>query len=459
MSIDGYSPVPSSVFSPVPSSVFSPVPSSVFLSGSVVGILSGAGFEPSSNFSPVPSSAFHSSAAFELDSTAVFGFPPVLRFERSLRAAMEEAAMEEAVERLRQFLLTSANSLGLKDDWIIPSADLLKELAEDGLHKYIKFKCVATSDSPSKVIDGLVFTKAPVHENMPMVVSPANLLLWEGSLDMDKEDKNFVYQTYSLLDQNSVNMVMVESSVSEEYQGYLLDRDITAVEDMRHRLQRYPSIGYSCTSLRCEITSEDLNDPVTVKPLMHLGGCESLTFLLKGSSTAELKLMKRILKTGYNLFRNELLSSNYFLVALPPSKITPWDMDGGQDEVVTIREDEVSSYIAYSLQHVHDESSEILSSVFCQHRDRFHELRSKCNMTEPQYISSLSRCERWDAKGGKSGALFAKSRDTRLIIKEINKAEFESFGNFAPMYFDYMNEAKKTFLAKVYGLYKVRSSY
>lgn len=58
--------------------------------------------------------------------------------------------MEEAAERLRQFLLTSANSLGIKDDWIIPCADLLEKVAKerDGLHKYIKFKCVATSDSP-----------------------------------------------------------------------------------------------------------------------------------------------------------------------------------------------------------------------------------------------------------------------------------------------------------------------
>ncbi|KAJ4901043.1 phosphatidylinositol-4-phosphate 5-kinase family protein [Raphanus sativus] len=169
--------------------------------------------------------------------------------------------------------------------------------------------------------------------------------------------------------------------------------------------------------------------------------------------------MKQILKTGYNLFRNELLSSNYFIVTLPPLKIIPWEMDGGQDEVVTIREEEVSSYIAYSLQQVevHDESSESRpkNPVFCQHRESFLELSRDCNMTEPHYISSLSRCDRWDAKGGKSGAIFSKSRDTRLIIKEINQAEFNSFDNFGPMYFKYMKEAKKTFLAKIYGLYKV----
>ncbi|CAF2314256.1 unnamed protein product [Brassica rapa] len=325
--------------------------------------------------------------------------------------------MEEAAERLRQFLLTSANSLGIKDDWIIPCADLLEKVAKerDGLHKYIKFKCVATSDSPRSS------------------------------------------ETYLLLDQYPVNVVMVEGSISEEYKGYFLSRKITAVQNMKRRLQRYPSLGYSCTALRCEKTIESLNDPINEKPLMFLGDCGSLTILLKGSSTAELKLMKRMLKTGYNQFRNELLSSDYFLVALPPSKIIPWEMDGGQDEVVTIREEEVSSYIAYSLQQVHDESSESRpkSSVFCQHRDSFHELRSKCNMTESQYISSLSRCDTWEAKGGKSGALFAKSRDTRLIIKEINQAEFESFAKFGPMYFEYMKEANKTFLTKIYGVYKV----
>lgn len=33
---------------------------------------------------------------------------------------------------------------------------------------------------------GLVFTKAPLHENMPALIIPTNLLVWEGSLDMDK---------------------------------------------------------------------------------------------------------------------------------------------------------------------------------------------------------------------------------------------------------------------------------
>lgn len=34
--------------------------------------------------------------------------------------------------------------------------------------------------------DGLVFTKASVHEQMPRLISPKKGLLWKGSLDMEK---------------------------------------------------------------------------------------------------------------------------------------------------------------------------------------------------------------------------------------------------------------------------------
>lgn len=58
--------------------------------------------------------------------------------------------MEEAAGRLRQFLLTSANNLGLSEDWTTPIGLLLEKVTKerDGLHKYLKFKCVATSDGP-----------------------------------------------------------------------------------------------------------------------------------------------------------------------------------------------------------------------------------------------------------------------------------------------------------------------
>lgn len=42
----------------------------------------------------------------------------------------------------------------------------------------------------------------------------------------------------------------------------------------------------------------------------------------------------------------------------------------------------------------------------------------------------LNWCDTWDAKGEKSGTIFAMTRDKRLIVKEISKAEFDSFAGF-----------------------------
>ncbi|KAF2297462.1 hypothetical protein GH714_023871 [Hevea brasiliensis] len=98
-------------------------------------------------------------------------------------------------------------------------------------------------------------------------------------------------------------------------------------------------------------------------------------------------------------------------------------------------------------------------SVICLYAKLFRNLRSRCCPSELDYIASLSRSRKWDAKGGKSKSLFAKTLDERFIIKEIKKTEFESFVKFAPHYFKYMNESfefqNQTCLAKALGIYQV----
>ncbi|EEF29076.1 phosphatidylinositol-4-phosphate 5-kinase, putative [Ricinus communis] len=98
-------------------------------------------------------------------------------------------------------------------------------------------------------------------------------------------------------------------------------------------------------------------------------------------------------------------------------------------------------------------------SVISLYENQFRDLRSRCCPSEVHYIASLSRCRNWDAKGGKSKCVFAKTLDDRFIIKEIKKTEFESFVKFAPHYFKYMNESfelgNQTCLAKVLGIYQV----
>ncbi|XP_039056190.1 putative 1-phosphatidylinositol-3-phosphate 5-kinase FAB1D isoform X2 [Hibiscus syriacus] len=98
-------------------------------------------------------------------------------------------------------------------------------------------------------------------------------------------------------------------------------------------------------------------------------------------------------------------------------------------------------------------------SVFCLYANQFRDLRERCCPSELDYISSLSRCKNWDAKGGKSKSFFSKTLDDRFIIKEIKKAEYESFEKFGLHYFKYMNQSfdsgSQTCLSKVFGIYQV----
>lgn len=98
-------------------------------------------------------------------------------------------------------------------------------------------------------------------------------------------------------------------------------------------------------------------------------------------------------------------------------------------------------------------------SVVCHYVNQFRELRNRCCLSELDYIASLSRCRNWDAKGGKSKSVFAKTLDDRFIVKEIKKTELDSFLGFSSRYFKHMRESfdsgSQTCLAKVLGIYQV----
>lgn len=94
-------------------------------------------------------------------------------------------------------------------------------------------------------------------------------------------------------------------------------------------------------------------------------------------------------------------------------------------------------------------------SVAVLYHKEFLDFRSQCGLSNVDYISSLSRCKPWDAKGGKSKSFFSKTRDDRFIIKQINSTEFYSFHEFGLTYFAYMNNPTETCLAKILGVYQV----
>lgn len=75
------------------------------------------------------------------------------------------------------------------------------------------------------------------------------------------------------------------------------------------------------------------------------------------------------------------------------------------------------------------------------------------------FARSLCRSVRWDAKGGKSGSKFSKTLDDRFVLKEMTKTEVTIFENFAPNYFEYINQCQSnnqpTLLAMIFGVFKV----
>lgn len=98
-------------------------------------------------------------------------------------------------------------------------------------------------------------------------------------------------------------------------------------------------------------------------------------------------------------------------------------------------------------------------SVICIYAKQFYALRKRCCPSELDYISSLSRSKKWDAQGGKSGVLFAKTLDDRFIVKQVKKTELNSFLMYAPEYFKHifhsLSSGSQTCLAKILGIYQV----
>ncbi|KAL1806966.1 hypothetical protein ACET3Z_030034 [Daucus carota] len=98
-------------------------------------------------------------------------------------------------------------------------------------------------------------------------------------------------------------------------------------------------------------------------------------------------------------------------------------------------------------------------SVTCYFPKQFDALRKKCGCNEVDLVHSLSRCQRWNAQGGKSNVYFAKSLDERFIVKQVTKTELVSFEEFAPEYFKYMKASvdskSPTCLAKILGIFQV----
>lgn len=75
------------------------------------------------------------------------------------------------------------------------------------------------------------------------------------------------------------------------------------------------------------------------------------------------------------------------------------------------------------------------------------------------FVRSLSRCFQWDARGGKSGSLFMKTRDERFVIKELSTIEMKTFHEISQQYFEYLIstaiQQRLCVLSRILGIFHV----
>ena len=103
-----------------------------------------------------------------------------------------------------------------------------------------------------------------------------------------------------------------------------------------------------------------------------------------------------------------------------------------------------------------ESSAKMLIKVF--YAEQFDALRRKCGVSD-RFVESLSRCMKWDSKGGKTKSVFLKTLDDRFVLKSLSPIETQAFLRFAPAYFRIMSESLfhdlPSVIAKMLGFYQV----
>ncbi|XP_023806774.1 1-phosphatidylinositol 3-phosphate 5-kinase isoform X3 [Oryzias latipes] len=112
--------------------------------------------------------------------------------------------------------------------------------------------------------------------------------------------------------------------------------------------------------------------------------------------------------------------------------------------------------------HVELQFSDANAKFYCRiyYAEDFHKMREEImESSEEDFVRSLSHCVNWQARGGKSGAVFYATEDDRFILKQMPRLEVQSFLDFAPHYFTYITGAvqqkRPTVLAKILGVYRI----
>ena len=137
--------------------------------------------------------------------------------------------------------------------------------------------------------------------------------------------------------------------------------------------------------------------------------------------------------------------------SVPTSEGTGFMMDESELERSLLRV--TGTHLKYQFK---DGASVMTCKIF--YAEQFDALRRKCGVAE-RIVESLSRCLKWDSKGGKTKSVFLKTLDDRLVLKSLSPVETSAFLRFAPGYFSIMAEALfhdlPSVIAKMLGFFQV----
>lgn len=101
-------------------------------------------------------------------------------------------------------------------------------------------------------------------------------------------------------------------------------------------------------------------------------------------------------------------------------------------------------------------SAKMLCKVF--YAEQFDAIRIKCGVSD-RIVESLSRCMKWDSKGGKTKSVFLKTLDDRFVLKSLSQIEAQAFLRFAPDYFHVMYkhlfQDLPSVIAKMLGFFQI----
>ena len=132
---------------------------------------------------------------------------------------------------------------------------------------------------------------------------------------------------------------------------------------------------------------------------------------------------------------------------------TPGPETYAQDEVERALLRPVGTHLKYQF---HEGSAKMLCKVF--YAEQFDALRRKCGIAD-RFVESVSRCLKWDSKGGKTKSVFLKTLDDRFVLKSLSPIETQAFLRFAPAYFRFVSEyffhELPSCIAKMLGFYQV----